>query len=530
MAPGGSQKVTVTVNFDQAPEGDSTRRLEITSNDENSPFADGVDIIVLANVVPTPTPTSPPTNTPTHTPIPPTPTSTFTPAPGQPTATPTPVPAQPTATPTSIAPAPTPTSTSPGVPVPTNTPVPGQPTSTQTPQPGQPTATSTPVTEPPTATPTSAPGQPTPTATNTPQPGQPTATATPQPGQPTATSTPVSPEPTATNTPAPGVPTSTPTQVPAPTATPTPTATPSNIVRFPFDNAGAALDSFGFSAFPLNASVSVGSIPVDNSNSEASNGTGLIVGVPVGHLITISGPPIDITQEPLRLSAWFNASVTGIQFALGAFVEIQGQSGSDVYALKGIPEFTAGTWYQNVLETSAGYTQIIPFIVLLNSGTSDGVVYVDNLDIGQDVSDAAQNALPAMDWQPNLFLNPDEAGTAMLDGADLVLEKMVGKTAAQFVAPFAQQTFPNRVTVAFNATKEMGDTGTLALWIGNGPSATQFDIPLFLLPQGQMRTFRLSGFNRQADIGLMHVVFQIAGQDAERVRISNVQVYDDGVN
>ncbi len=54
VAPGGSRQVTVSVDLDAAPAGTSIRRLLVSSNDPNeSPYPDGVDIIVNTTAPPT---------------------------------------------------------------------------------------------------------------------------------------------------------------------------------------------------------------------------------------------------------------------------------------------------------------------------------------------------------------------------------------------------------------------------------------------------------------------------------------------
>ena len=65
--------------------------------------------------------------------------------------------------------------------------------------------------------------------------------------------------------------------------------------------------------------------------------------------------------------------------------------------------------------------------------------------------------------------------------------------------------------------------GTFTLWVGTGPSSFHSEIPLWMIPEGQPHTIMLSGITAER-VGPMHVGFQIAGEDAERVLIQEIRI------
>ena len=360
----------------------------------------------------------------------------------------------------------------------------------------EPTPTFTPV--PPTATFTPT-YTPTATATNTP-----TATFTPQP-----TSTPV-------------VPTKTP--VPTNTAGPQPTSTPV-IRRYTFDPLPLTLESFGFFHSPEDASVHIDRIPEDYDRYEATNGVGVSIELQAGKSVTITGSPINVQEEPIRESVWFNANNSQVQIALGAFMEIDGNSSAYTYSLLNTLELTEDEWRKNEIEFAAGYTRVTPFLIASNESQKDALVYFDNLEIAQNQPSTLGTPIDPGPWQPNLWISESDAGLAYEDGSALVLEKWTQHKISRFVMAYEQTTYPNRVHVEIDVIKEFGATGSLTLWTGNGPSAFQSSVPLDELPIGEIKTIQLSGVTTR-NAGAMHITIQIAGEDRQRVRIEDVRIFE----
>ncbi len=518
VAGGGSQTVTVTLDWDQAPDGQSTSRLLVESDDYsgNSPYAGGVDLVMNKIDIPTPTPsntplpTNTPSNTPTITPIPPN-TNTPTPAPIVPTNTP-PEPVEPTNTPTPIPVGPT------NTPAPnTPTPEPVTPTASPTSQPVEPTNTpepSEPTNTPEPAEPTNTPEPAGPTGTPTQGPEEPTNTPSPEPVEPTNT-----PEPVATSTP---VVTSTP-EIPTHTPTPTP---PQTEHHYAFEPLGTSLEDHGFSTQPADADVTIAEIPFNQDQPNATNGVGLKCLPSQGELLTLTGSPITVLENPVSISVWYNASAEGFQIALGAYAEMDNQFGAAGYTVRKVPEYEPGVWQRTEIVIGNQYSRVTPFLVIFNGSDSDkSIVYADNLYVVQGNALSNGDVIEPTEWVPNLWLDPQEAGNAYQDGDTLVLEKDADKKAARFATYYSQGTFPNRVNVEVDMIKDSGATGNLTLWIGNGPSATQSDVPLQLLNTGEQETLFLSAVTA-SNPGDMNIVIQIAGQDTERVRITDVRIYE----
>ncbi len=504
------QVVTVEIDWDQIELGQYSRQLLVESNDSaKSPYPGGVFININKNALPTPTPTSTftPTATPTRTPIP-TPTNT-----SVPTSTPRPTNTRiPTSTPR---PTNTPQPTNTQVIIPTSTP---RPTNTNTPVPtATPRPTNTPV---PTATPR-------PTNTAVPSTFTPTPSLTPsQTPIPTATQTNTPVPPTATHTPSP---TSTATATATATITPTPSPTPLLQIQhtYTFDPLSSSLNSLGFSLQPEDASVSIARIPADLSSPQATNGVGLRVSVPSGGLVTINGPEIDVRRTPVSLSLWYQVSNADFQVGLGFFAEVEGNEGAIAYAAHYAPELVDGFWTNIQTELGANYTKVTPFIMLLNTNSTEaGTAYIDNLIVVEGADTDPGSLIDPGEFHPNLWLTPEQAGSATIENGQLILDKSEGKLGSQFVAYFGQDNYPNRVTAELDLVREFGELGSVTLWIGTGPSGVQKDIPLWALPQGEERTLKLSGIVNEA-AGPMHVVIMISGQDHERVIVKEVRVYED---
>ncbi len=521
VLPGSDQKITVSVNYDLAPYGETTNRMLIESDDPNpdhNPYPDGVFITVNNNATPTPTPPNTPTNSPTPT-ASDTPTATSTPIPSNtPVNTPTPVPSDiPTPLPPDV-PSPTPASTATPEPAATATPEPIEtstpiPDITETPEPDE---TSTPI---PDVTTT-----PIPDVTETPISE---ATSTPIPDMtetplPEATST---PEGDATSTPTPTF-TATPTRIPSPTPEPVGPAR----YLYTFDPLNETLQSLGFLPIPSSANVALNVLPIAPGNTRATNGEGLRAVLNSGEFVTVNGPSLHVSEEPVQITIWFNVSDPSVQFALGAYTEMEGLSGSAAYTMRSISEFTVNNWQQAKLEIAAGYTRITPFIALFNAGTrTDVEIRVDNLEVIMGEPTVAGTEVSPLEWHPNLWVEEPNIGSAYIDGTTLVMEKTAVQSMSRFVTYYAQQNFPNQVTVELDILRDYGDSGTLTIWIGNGPSAFQKEIPLWLLPQGTTKTVSISGVTTQAS-GFMHVVLQLSGNDDERIRIPRVKVYEKNSN
>lgn len=482
IAPADSKKISVSVNFDRAPEGDSSRDIIISSDDVNNPTV-AVRINIVDNVLPTATPT----NTATHTP---TSTSTQTPTPSFTV----------TNTPTQTATA-TNTFTVTNTPTATFTPIPlPEPSPTPTVDPNQPTAT--PIFDTPTPTETL-----TPTATNT--------------GQPT--STPIIPE----NTP---TPTATVTNTPTSTVTPTVTPTPITNITYPFTEELDSIFDLGFNVNPIDTSIVFDqTLPEDEEQPQATDGKGINVSIPPGVFVTLSAPAIDIQSGEVEVSAWFNVSNEDIQVALGGFISINNIGGANMFTIKGTPEFSTNQWHKARITGTAGITQIVPFFILVNSGSSSGNVLIDNLSINWSPNFSLNNET-TVEWVPNLFAG-DNAGIALVQGSRLLLNKNEGQPLTHLVAPFAQTVFPNQVGIDLEIEKDVGQTGTLSIVLTNGASSSQMNIPLFILPTGNdFQRVQLGGLNTTENIGLMHAVVQIAGDESERVTLHNVTVFDDPSN
>ncbi len=485
IAPDDSKKISVSVNFDQAPEGNSTRDIVISSDDIDNPTVT-VRVNIVDNVLPTPTPTNTATHTPTAT-VTPTFTPTFT-ITNTPTNTAT---ITPTFTATH-----TPTATFTSAPLPNPSPTPTQ-------DPAQPSPTPTVVEPSPTNTATNPPA-------NTPTPSEPNVTPT---ATPTALDDTPTPSPTATNT-------------PPPTNTPTVTPTPVTVIRYPFNSIDQSLDTLDFSVNPVDTGAGIDfDMPEDEDQPQATNGVGLSVSVPPGVFVTINAPAIDVSSEPVEVRAWFNASSANVQVAVGGFVEINNSGGSNMFTLKGSPEFTPGTWHQAKMAGLGNASRITPFIILVNSGQSAASVLLDNFEIDLQPGFSFANELE-VDWQANLFAQ-DNTGIAIKQGNTLMMNKTENQQLTQFVAPFTQGHIPSRTAIEMDVEKIRGDTGTFTVVLTNGPSSTQFNIPLFILPEEELHTIRLNGLNTTEGLGEMFAAVQIAGDDEEQVILHNVKVFDD---
>ena len=278
--------------------------------------------------------------------------------------------------------------------------------------------------------------------------------------------------------------------------------------------------------FPASSDARIVLIPMDPFHPDATNGTGLQMAVPSGRFITVNGPAILVKSEPLWLSIWYRTDLSSMQLALGAFAETAGQPGAASYTLRTKPEIANDTWQKTTLMIGAGFTKVIPFLALYNaSGAQAGTIYFDNLTVDQGVTENPGGSVGPLTWQPNLWLLDSEKGTAEIQNGVLILDKNDQQKASRFVASYAQITFPNQVTVEADIGKDFGDSGAVTLWVGNGPSAFQTEIPLWILTPGQIRTVRLSGITSR-NSGPMNIVIQIAGEDNERIHVPAVRVYE----
>ena len=327
------------------------------------------------------------------------------------------------------------------------------------------------------------------------------------PGEPTPSVTPTEPE----------LPT------PSATATATPTALPPQTrYLFTFDPLGRTLESFGFNKVPASVETSITELTASSTYPQATNGVGLEVKPQKDQLVILNGPAIQIISNPVRISCWYRASHKDIQVAIGAFADINGQGGASVYTMRTVPEFTPKEWHKIEIEVNGNYTRIIPFMAMYDKA-GNGTVDFDNLEIlmGETAEQGAEIAVS--DWQPNLWLNDDDKGLAYTNGGTMILLKDPTQKATRFVGSFEQTTTPFRASVDLDVKKVKGASGTLTIWIGNGPSAVQNDIPLWMIADGETRTLHLSGITTNTP-GPVFIVLQTAGQDDERVEISNVHV------
>lgn len=481
VAAGKSQTVSVKIDWDQLSLGQFTRQLLVESNDSaKSPYPNGVYINVNKDVEPTPTPTA--TNTPTNTS---TPMATWTPT-HTPTRTNTPL-----TTPT-YTPQPVPTNT----PKNTSTPIPSEPTATRTPTGKPSTPTNTPIATPTglAATPTKPASTPTATTTATLKPGEPTPTATP---------------------------TVTPTPVVEPTIPPTPQ--PTILADYRFEPLTETLESLGFTSIPETARVQVAAIPTDPNEPNATNGVGLKIIISPGETITINGLEIPILLQPNQITQWLSPSSNDIQVAVGVYAQRENQSGAVGFTWMSAPEIAAFEWRQALVEIEAGYTSVIPFLMLHNKGVQDQTVYVDNLTILQGKAGTKGESIALDPWQANLWLPEADSGNAYLEGTALVLDKPAGKLASRFGAVYTPASYPHRFDVEIDVVKTQGTTGNLTLWTGSGARSFQTDIPLWMLQSGVSTTVKLSGIVKE-DIGSLLLIVQTAGEDAETVRVNSVRV------
>ena len=252
--------------------------------------------------------------------------------------------------------------------------------------------------------------------------------------------------------------------------------------------------------------------------------------VPPNTLITINAPAIQINAEPVKLAVWYRADSDNLQFALGGYAEVDGNSGAVLYTLRSKPEIQPNVWQQTEIEVKALYTQVTPFIVLFNGDpTGSRTIYFDNLSVDQGQASDPGALVNSYQWQPNLWLLDADKGTAVIDNGKLILEKNEQQKASRFVAIYGQNQFPNRVTVEADIVKDFGESGSVTVWAGNGPSAFQADVPLWILPTGSAYTVRMSGVTTQ-NSGPMNIVIQIAGEDNERITVQGVRVYETGAN
>lgn len=287
-------------------------------------------------------------------------------------------------------------------------------------------------------------------------------------------------------------------------------------------------ESLDFPVVPESVDARIAGIPVDIRKAEATNGIGMQILAEPGDFVTSTGPTLPIGDEPVTIGVWFRTPDPWLQFGLGAYADIEGQPGTVSYTMCSEPEVAANTWQHAEIEIEAGYTQIVPFIALFNSSESDvGVLYVDNLavDLGEaaDKGDAAE----AVEWQPNLWLSDMESGTAYPQGNDLILVRENSDKASRMMAVLEPESYPVRISVEVDVIKKEGESSTFSLWIGNGPSAFQTDVPLWILSQGQQHTVKLSGVTLRNSSGAMYVATQLSGgsDESAQVVLRNVRIY-----
>jgi len=175
------------------------------------------------------------------------------------------------------------------------------------------------------------------------------------------------------------------------------------------------------------------------------------------------------------------------------------------------------------VEIDAGYTSVIPFLMVHNKGVQDYTVYVDNLTILQGKTGTQGEEITLEPWQANLWLPEEDSGNAYIDGTSLMLDKPAGKLASRFGAAYTPASYPHRFDVEVEAVKTQGSTGTLTLWTGSGARSFQTDIPLWMLQSGVPATIKLSGIV-QENVSPLLVIVQTAGEDAETVRVNSVKV------
>jgi hypothetical protein len=272
--------------------------------------------------------------------------------------------------------------------------------------------------------------------------------------------------------------------------------------------------------------VSIAEIPFGQDKPYATNGVGLKCLPTTGELLILTGPAISVFDNPVSISVWYNASATGFQIALGAYAELNGEFGAAGYTIRTAPEYEEGEWTRTEIVIGESYTEVTPFLVIYNSNDSDkDTVYIDNLVVSQGAELELGELVEPDDWIANLWLDEQDAGEASLEGTSLVLSKSEDKSATRFAAYFAPGEFPNRITVEVDVEKDYGETGNFSLWIGTGPSATQSDIPLQMLQEGESQTITLSAVTESSS-DAMFVLVQVAGQDAELVRVTDIRIYD----
>ena len=263
-------------------------------------------------------------------------------------------------------------------------------------------------------------------------------------------------------------------------------------------------------------------LPTSDTYPQATNGVGLRVKAPKDQVVIMNGPAIQIISNPARITCWYRASGIDIQVAIGAFADIDGQGGASFYTMKTVPEFTPEEWHKAEIAVDGRYTRIIPFMAIYDK-SGNGTVDFDNLEITMQEPIDKGTELTISDWQPNLWLNDADKGFAFTNGTTMILEKSSTQKASRFVGSFPQSALPFRAMVDLDIKKIKGSSGTVTLWIGNGPSAVQNDIPLWMIPEGEIRTLQVSGVTTDTP-GPVFIVLQTAGQDDERVEISNVHV------
>jgi hypothetical protein len=297
-----------------------------------------------------------------------------------------------------------------------------------------------------------------------------------------------------------------------------------NPIIFPFDPMGETLLSLGFTSMPSTLDAEVVSLPVSDTYPHATNGVGLQVSPPANQLSLISGPGVELLDTPVRITCWYNASHDGFQIAVGAFADQNGQAGASVYAMNTAPEYTPGTWHKIEIEVDAQYTKVVPFLAMYNTHPDgEGTVSFDNLEIYYGPETDLGMEITIDDWIPNLWLSEADKGFAYRLSDSFVLEKTFTQKASRFVGSYAQSVVPYRTSVEIVFEKWWGFSGTLTIWIGNGPSAVQNDIPLWMLMPYVNHTIRVSNVTIDTP-GPVYVVLQIAGEDNVLLEIRSVRV------
>jgi len=297
-------------------------------------------------------------------------------------------------------------------------------------------------------------------------------------------------------------------------------------ILFGFDSLSSNLASLGFQVIPQSIDAEISAVPKGQTEPLPTNGVGIRVVVPAQEFVTLNGPPIRISSEPIRIAVWYYASEPDLHVGLGAFTNIQGRSGPASFTIRGGVEVTAGIWQKTEIEIEALYTQVNPFLVVYNANvTTQGTLYFDNLSVDQGDAVDPGTAIIGLDWVANLWLPEEDHGEATIDGNHLVLEKSTGEGATRFVGSYTTSNYPNITTIETEIVKDYGESGIFTLWAGNRPSAFQTYIPLWILPNNEPFTMRLAG-NTAQNSGPMYVVVQISGKDDERCTINSIEVHE----